>query len=335
MNAIPKIAICIPTYNGEAYLHECLESCINQSFQDYEIVICDDGSTDGTVAIIDSYINRSSRIKFLKNDKNLGLVGNWNRCLAASNAEWIKFVFQDDYISQDCLQEFFEQVGPDTKLVISKRNFVLPQDVVDADKDYYNHSVRTLENTGHYNGNHFSARIISTLAVHNICLNFMAEPSLVMFKKDVINLIGDFDSDFKQICDLEFLQRLGTNFGLQYLPKKNCFFRIHQQSTTVKNVNANYFYLRHIEPVLLAHKMLYAEVYGNFRQSLSFWQLYHLRTYFKVRTFESYLYSTNTSSDKELFLEICNKYPEIGKASEASHMTKLKYFILKLVRKLR
>jgi glycosyltransferase involved in cell wall biosynthesis len=335
MSVSPKISICIPTYNGEVYLRECIDSCLNQTFSDYEIVICDDGSSDTTVEIIESYLASSNKIKFYKNEKNLGLVGNWNTCIEKASGEWIKFVFQDDYILTDCLQEFSEQIGPDIKLITSKRNFILPENISDKDRNYYNQSVRTLENTGYYTINHFSQKIISILAVENICMNFIAEPSLVMFKKDVIKLLGDFDAEFKQICDLEFLQRVATNYGLQYLPKKNCFFRIHQQSTTVKNVSKNTYYLQHVEPVLLAHKMLYSHVYDSFRKSLSFSQLYRLKTYFKVRTFESYLNSIHTTDDKELFESICNKYPEIKKASEGSSITKLKYFILKQVRKIK
>ena len=333
MNVSPKISICIPTYNGDLYLHECIDSCINQSFSNYEIIICDDGSSDKTIEIIQAYQKNNSKIKFYKNESNLGLVANWNKCIKKSAGEWIKFVFQDDYISRDCLAEFAQLVNSQTKLIVSKRNFLLPDDINDKDRKYYNQSVRTLENTGYYITNQFPIKIISTLAVENICMNFIAEPSLVLFKKDVIEIIGEFDSEFKQICDLEFLQRIATNYGLTYLPKKNCYFRIHQQSTTVKNVSSNTYYLQHIEPVLLAHKMLYSKVYEKFRSSLSFFQLYHLKTYFKVRTFESYIKGMNDVADKELFEAISSKYPEIKKASEGSSITKVKYFILKQIRK--
>lgn len=335
MSVNPKISICIPTYNGEAYLRECIDLCLSQTYSDYEIVICDDGSSDSTIEIINSYINRSDKIKFYKNEKNLGLVGNWNKCIEKANGEWIKFVFQDDYMLPNCLQEFSEQIGPEIKLITSKRNFLLPENINDKDRNYYNQSVRTLENTGYYTINYFSSKIISILSVENICMNFIAEPSLVMFKKEVVKFLGEFDSEFKQICDLEFLQRVATNYGLQYLPKKNCCFRIHQQSTTVKNLNKNTYYLQHIEPILLSHKMLYSQVYESFRKSLSFYQIYRLKTYFKVRTFESYLKSIHTKENKELFESICNKYPEIKKASEGSSLTKFKYFILKQVRKIK
>ena len=51
----PLVSICIPTYNGDKYLVECLKSCVNQFFKDFEIIICDDGSSDKTISIIESY----------------------------------------------------------------------------------------------------------------------------------------------------------------------------------------------------------------------------------------------------------------------------------------
>ena len=92
----PLVSICIPTYNGEKYLKECLDSCIDQTFKSYEIIICDDCSSDGTIKIIEEYAKIFPQIILFQNDGNLGLVGNWNRCIHHSNGEWIKFVFQDD-----------------------------------------------------------------------------------------------------------------------------------------------------------------------------------------------------------------------------------------------
>ena len=86
----PLVSICIPTYNGEKYLKECLDSCIDQTFKNYEIIICDDCSSDGTIKIIEEYSEKFPQLKLFINDKNLGLVGNWNQCIHYSNGEWIK-----------------------------------------------------------------------------------------------------------------------------------------------------------------------------------------------------------------------------------------------------
>jgi glycosyltransferase involved in cell wall biosynthesis len=333
MSAAPKISVCIPTYNGEKYLVECLESCISQTYSNYEIVICDDGSKDETLALLEAFQKRSDRIQVYKNEKNLGLVGNWNRCIEKSSGEWIKFVFQDDYISPDCLREFAAKITSQNMLIVSKRNFVLPASASEKERNYYAHEVRTLENTGYYAGENFPPATISVIAVENICLNFIAEPSLSMFRKEVVQKAGWFDPEFRQICDLEFLQRIATIYGLTYLPKQNCFFRIHGESTTRKNLDSNLFHLRYIEPVLLSHKMLYAPAYTQFRSLLNFRQLYRLKTYFKVRTFEAHLNSLHTAANKELFDKVCDRHEAIRKAAEGSTVTRFKFFLLKQVRK--
>ena len=94
----PPISVCVPTYNGMKYLRECLDSILVQSFENFEVIIVDDQSADGSVDLLSEYAAQDERIRVFRNPQNLGLVGNWNRCLDLASAEWIKFVFQDDLI---------------------------------------------------------------------------------------------------------------------------------------------------------------------------------------------------------------------------------------------
>ena len=189
----PLVSICIPTYNGDKYLVECLETCVNQSFKNYEIIICDDGSTDKTETLIEIYASKYKFIKFFKNEKNLGLVANWNRCLDLSSGTWIKFVFQDDYITYDCIEKFVNEITSSNQLIVCKRNFILPENPSSDFSNYYNNVVRTLENTNDYSGKQFLPELISKIAVENIGLNFIGEPSLIFFKKNIVNEVGLFN----------------------------------------------------------------------------------------------------------------------------------------------
>ena len=100
------ISICIPVYNGKQYIDKCIDSCLAQTYQNFELIICDDCSTDGTVDYIKSKFNGNEKIKLFQNSKNLGLVGNWNETLSHANGEYIKWLFQDDWIEQNALEEF-------------------------------------------------------------------------------------------------------------------------------------------------------------------------------------------------------------------------------------
>ncbi|HRH64146.1 MAG TPA: glycosyltransferase [Bacteroidia bacterium] len=329
-----KISICIPTYNGEKYLNECLDSCINQSFRDFEVVIVDDGSTDATLAICKQFQAKDSRIKIHQNVSNLGLVNNWNKCLELASGEWIKFVFQDDYLTHDCLEKFVEVINEKSFLLVSKRSFILPTNASPKLRQYYLNEVRTLENTGIKSlDGYFTGEQISRLAVENICLNFIGEPSLSLFKKSLLNECGNFNADLAQICDLEFLQRIGSRFGLTYISKQLCHFRIHNESTTSQNLGKKGYQLSHIDPIILAHQMLYAKEYDRFRNSLNRLQLNKLSSYFKVRTYEAYKQAQLSVEHKEVFDAIAEKFVEIKKCIPAKLLTKCTYLLVQLKRR--
>ena len=91
----------MPVYNGERFLRKAIDSVLAQKFTDFEIVICDDCSSDGSVGIIESYDD--PRITLYRNERNLGLVGNWNNAIAHSSGKYVKIMMQDDILGPDAL----------------------------------------------------------------------------------------------------------------------------------------------------------------------------------------------------------------------------------------
>ena len=94
----PKLSIIVPVYNTELYLRECLDSIINQTFKDIEIIIVNDCSPDNSESIILEYMSKDPRIKYIKHEKNIGLGGARNTGITNAKGEWIAFVDSDDYI---------------------------------------------------------------------------------------------------------------------------------------------------------------------------------------------------------------------------------------------
>jgi glycosyltransferase involved in cell wall biosynthesis len=78
------VSICVPVFNGGRYLPECLDSILAQTWEDLDIVVVDDGSTDESADLVADCARRDRRIRFLQNPENVGLVRNWNRCLLLS-----------------------------------------------------------------------------------------------------------------------------------------------------------------------------------------------------------------------------------------------------------
>ena len=92
----PVISVIMGVYNGERFLHEAIDSVLNQTYGNFEFIICDDCSEDRSVEILREYAERDSRIVLLQNDHNLGLAATLNKCLSIARAELIARMDCDD-----------------------------------------------------------------------------------------------------------------------------------------------------------------------------------------------------------------------------------------------
>lgn len=102
---VPLVSVVINAYKVEAYLAECLDSVLAQTFGDYEVIVVDDGSPDATARIADDYARRDGRFRVLRNERNMGIPATINRALAASRGELIAKLDADDV----ALPERFER----------------------------------------------------------------------------------------------------------------------------------------------------------------------------------------------------------------------------------
>jgi len=103
----PRISVVMPVWNGEAYLREAIDSILSQTFTDFELIIVDDGSTDGTAQILQSY--GDTRIRIMQ-EGHLGFVGAVNRGVAAAHAEWIARQDADDISLPARLEKQWEAI---------------------------------------------------------------------------------------------------------------------------------------------------------------------------------------------------------------------------------
>ena len=99
-----EIGIILATYNGEKYLREQLDSILSNTFKDYEIHICDDGSTDGTIAIAKEYAEKYPQITVWQNEKNQGYTGNFLKAVQRETAPYFMFCDQDDIWKPDKIE---------------------------------------------------------------------------------------------------------------------------------------------------------------------------------------------------------------------------------------
>jgi glycosyltransferase involved in cell wall biosynthesis len=124
---IPEILVFVPTYNSEKYLRQCLDSVVNQTFQDWECVISDDASTDKSVEIANAYKEKDSRFKVLTHSQNVGAANNWNRAKDDNESFATKILCADDYLFPEALSKQVEILKEnDSNVVFSQRQIVLP-----------------------------------------------------------------------------------------------------------------------------------------------------------------------------------------------------------------
>ena len=117
------ISVIIPVYNVESYLDECIQSVVNQSYSDWECILVDDGSTDGSGDICDEWARKDKRIRFV-HQENRGVSRARNRGIEESNGEYITFVDSDDWLDSDFLSD----------LLIDSADIVVSGHVIEKDK---------------------------------------------------------------------------------------------------------------------------------------------------------------------------------------------------------
>lgn len=99
-----RVSVGVPVYNGENYLAEAIESILAQSFTNFELIICDNASTDKTAEICETYASRDNRISYFRNERNLGAIPNFNRTVTLSSGEYFKWVAHDDVLVRGYLE---------------------------------------------------------------------------------------------------------------------------------------------------------------------------------------------------------------------------------------
>ena len=103
-----KIAIIIPVYNAEEYILQCLQSVYNQTYKNIEVLIINDCSTDNTIPLINTFIEKinDSRFRVINHSKNKGVSAARNTGIKTATADYLYFLDSDDYISEDCIESF-------------------------------------------------------------------------------------------------------------------------------------------------------------------------------------------------------------------------------------
>ena len=261
--ALPRISVLIPTYNYARYLPEAIESVLEQDLRDLEVLISDDGSTDGSAEVIACYAAKDSRIRFQIHPANLGMVQNWNWCLSAARGEYIKFLFGDDKLaSRQALRKLLEllETNPSAALAASARYVV-------GNKSETLEIWDAFRKPGVYNGAEVITRCLDGAG------NLIGEPSAVLFRRR--DAAGGVNLRYQQLVDEEMWLRLLERGDLAYTTEPLCCFRKHARQQSELNKPAQVAKFEALRLFWEYHNKPYLRAKG-LRQGL-FSQLHDLR----------------------------------------------------------
>jgi glycosyltransferase involved in cell wall biosynthesis len=219
----PKVSVLVPTYNYARYLSEAIESVLAQDFADFELLISDDASTDGSAEIIREFARRDPRIRVQFHSRNLGMVANWNWCLGQARGQYIKFLFGDDRLmGPDSLGRLVALLdnAPTAVLAASARV------ILDPDSQ-----PTTTWNDWRHPGVHGGLSVIARCMWED--RNLIGEPSAVLFRRGVTD--RGFDPSLRQVVDQEMWFHLLLHGDFAYTPDPLCAFRQHEAQQTMVN----------------------------------------------------------------------------------------------------
>jgi hypothetical protein len=263
----PRVSVAVPTFNGQQFLVAALSSISAQTAGDIEVIVVDDGSSDGTLEIARGFAGRDARFRVIANDRNLGLVGNWARCIELAQGEWLKFVFQDDLIEPTCIEELLaegERTG--CPFVFCRRRYLFAEGTPEPVRQFYLDHARLTEERFRTRGFVPPRRVAQMiLEAPTPESNFIGEPIAVLFKKSVIEKFGSFNPLISVSCDSEFWQRAGVNVGVAHVPKELAGFRVHPGATTSSHLREREFRMNVLDPVVVLHEQAFHPAFEPLR----------------------------------------------------------------------
>lgn len=224
----PQVSVLMTSYNRAKMIGNAIESVLASSYQDFELILTDDGSTDGTQDVIHDYARQDSRVKFHQNPKNLGDYPNRNRAASLAQGTWLKYVDSDDYIYPSGLQTLVDMMGkyPDAGYGLcsiyqfNERPFPFELSPREAYLEHY-----------------FGRPL------------FHKAPLSAIIRKSAWEAVGGF-SPTRMTSDMDMWHRLSIRYPVVLMPLGIVWYRIHaEQEVADKRANEVDYHVRYEEIV--------------------------------------------------------------------------------------
>jgi glycosyltransferase involved in cell wall biosynthesis len=241
----PRVSVAIPAFNAESWIGDAIESVLRQTFSDFELVVVDDASQDGTAEVASAVTD--DRIRLVRNPANLGHSGNWNRAVSLCRAPFVKFLCADDVLRPDCLEKMvgLAEAEPSVGMVFSRRTIECdPSDRIALEwRDA--HGSEHLEFGGLERVND-GRRLFARCREDEFHHNWVGEPTNVLMRRDLYERVGGFPRFIKQSSDLGLWLRAMFHAGVGFIDAPLVTYRIVSSSMTVSSRDDGSRWLDHL-----------------------------------------------------------------------------------------
>lgn len=214
----PLVTVCIPTYNHAHFLPAALQSALDQTEADLEILVVDNCSDDDTETVVAAFCQADGRVRYVRNEVNLGLVGNLNRCLELANGTYIKYLLADDLLEPECVRSMVALLAETPELVL----VACQRQLVDLDLE-----PRRVAGFRQVRGMLDGWRMIGQTLFNG---NYIGEPTATLFRKR--DAARGFSHDFKRLVDVEMWFHLLEQGALYYIDTPLVRVRQHDSQET-------------------------------------------------------------------------------------------------------
>jgi glycosyltransferase involved in cell wall biosynthesis len=224
----PAVSVCIPAYQAERYLADTIRSVLAQTFEDFELVVLDNASTDRTSDILRGFDDPRLRVE--RNTRVLPLADNWNRVVFEASAPLVKVVCADDLLRPDCLtrQQALFAADPGLALVCCRRDLIN-----EAGRPIVrNRGLRGLL------GRQTSGAVARKIVRHGG--NPLGEPAGALFRRAHFDTVRGFDARWKFPMDLALWIRLLEHGGFYGQRESLAAFRVGRSSLSAQATRAQY-----------------------------------------------------------------------------------------------
>lgn len=215
----PKVSVCIPTYNYAHFLGQAVESVLAQTFEDFELIVRDDASTDGTAEVMARYAS-DPRIRFTVNEVNAGLFANFNDIAREARGEYIKYLCADDWIEPEFLAKTVALLDADPTLPLAATANWL----VDIEGQ------RTAAEQQPY-GDGPSVPAQTVFENATVGYNPIGMPSNTLVRTASLLESGGFEAEYAPAADVQLWFKLLAGGDLAWIPDRLAMIRIHDQHT--------------------------------------------------------------------------------------------------------